>query len=78
MSGNQISKSEFKAKALEIFRLIESTGESVIVTDHGKPSLEVCPYRGTQRKALDILRGSLVRFENPTEPINAHDWESTQ
>lgn len=78
MNNNQISKSEFKAKALEFFRLIESTGESVIVTDHGKPSLEVRPYRGTQRKPLEILRGSLVRFDNPTEPIGADDWESAQ
>lgn len=77
MSGNQISKSEFKAKALEIFRLIESTGESVIVTNHGKPSLEVRPYRDTQRKPLDILRGSLVRFDNPTEPIT-DEWDSAQ
>lgn len=78
MSGNQISKSEFKAKALEIFRQIEATGESVIVPNHGKPALEVRPYRGTQRKPLKILRGSQVRFDNPTEPIGADDWDSAQ
>jgi len=38
-----ISKSRFKANALEIFRTIEQTGEPVIVTDHGRPSLEVRP-----------------------------------
>jgi PHD/YefM family antitoxin component YafN of YafNO toxin-antitoxin module len=40
MDANQVSKSEFKAKALEYFRQIEGSGESVIVTDHGKPALE--------------------------------------
>ena len=78
MSGNQISKSEFKAKALEIFRQIEATGESVIVTNHGKPALEVRPYRGTQRKPLKILRGSLARFDNPIKPIGTEDWKSAK
>jgi antitoxin (DNA-binding transcriptional repressor) of toxin-antitoxin stability system len=78
MDSNQISKSEFKAKALEYFRQIEASGESVIVTDHGKPALEVRPYRGADRHPLDILRGSVVRYENPTEPIAADDWEAAQ
>ncbi|MFP3559849.1 type II toxin-antitoxin system Phd/YefM family antitoxin, partial [Paraburkholderia sp. SIMBA_049] len=34
-----VSKSEFKARALEYFRLVEASGESLIVTDHGKPTL---------------------------------------
>ena len=77
MGSNQISKSGFKAKALEYFRQIETTGASIIVTDHGKPALEVRPYRETARHPLDILRGSVVRYENPTEPIADNDWEAT-
>jgi len=78
MSGNQVSKSEFKAKALEYFRQVEASGQSVIVTDHGKPALEVRPYRGIERNPLDVLRGSVVRYVNPTEPIAADEWEVTQ
>ena len=78
MDSNQISKSEFKAKALEYFRQIEASGESVIITDHGKPALEVRPYRGTDRHPLDILRGSVVRYEKPTEPIAVDDWEAAK
>ncbi len=78
MQGNLVSKSEFKAKALELFRQVESSGESLIVTDHGKPALEVRPYRGVERSPLDILRGSVVRYENPTDPIGEDDWEATQ
>lgn len=74
----QVSKSEFKAKALEYMRQIESTGESVIVTDHGKPALEVRPFRGIDRNPLDVLRGSVVRYENPTEPIAVDEWEAAQ
>lgn len=78
MSSNQISKSRFKSKALEYFRQIEASGETVIVTDHGKPALEVRPYRGKERHPLDILRGSVVRYENPTDPVGMNDWEAAQ
>ncbi len=76
MDTQQVSKSEFKAKALEYFRLIESSGESVIVTDHGKPALEVRQYRPNDRKPLDVLRGSVVRYKNPTDPIAVDDWDA--
>ena len=78
MDSNHVSKSEFKAKALEYFRQIESSGASVIVTDHGKPALEVRPYRGIERRPLDVLRHSVVRYDKPTEPIAENDWESLQ
>jgi len=77
MNNNQISKSEFKTKALEFFRQIETSGESVIVTDHGKPTLEVRPYRGLNRAPLDILRGSVVRYDNPTESVAENEWEAS-
>ncbi|HEV3424136.1 MAG TPA: type II toxin-antitoxin system Phd/YefM family antitoxin [Paraburkholderia sp.] len=78
MDGNQVSKSQFKAKALEFFRQVEASGESVIVTDHGKPALEVRPYRASERKPLDVLRSSVVRYENPTDPVAEGDWEAWQ
>ena len=78
MDGNQVSKSEFKAKALEFFRQVEASGESVIVTDHGKPTLEVRPYRSIERDPLDLLRGSVLRYENPTDPVAEGDWEAAQ
>ncbi|HEV7814422.1 MAG TPA: type II toxin-antitoxin system Phd/YefM family antitoxin [Janthinobacterium sp.] len=74
MSDNQVSKSEFKSKALEFFRQVEASGQSVIVTDHGKPTVEVRPYRDAGRKPLDVLRGSVVRYDGPTEPVAADDW----
>ncbi|WOD14406.1 type II toxin-antitoxin system Phd/YefM family antitoxin [Paraburkholderia kirstenboschensis] len=78
MERNHVSKSEFKAKALEFFRQIEASGESVVVTDHGKPALEVRTYRSMERNPLDVLRGSVVRYENPTEPVAEGEWEAAQ
>ena len=77
MQKNQVSKSEFKAKALEFFRQVESSGESVVVTDRGKPALEIRPYRDADRNPFDILRGSVLRYEKPLEPVDV-DWESAQ
>ena len=78
MNDNQVSKSEFKSKALEFFRQVESSGQSIIVTDHGKPTLEVRPYRDVERKPLDVLLGTVLRYDNPTEPVGADDWEAAQ
>lgn len=71
----QVSKSKFKAKALEMFRAVESTGESVVVTDHGKPTIEVRPYREMERSPLEVLKGSVIEYADPTEPVAEGEWE---
>ncbi len=72
----QVSKSRFKAKALEYFRQIESTGHGLIITDRDRPVLEIRPYRPDPDAALRALRGSVVRYDEPTEPVGAEDWEA--
>jgi hypothetical protein len=76
--STHISKSQFKARALEYFRQIETDGRPVVVTDHGEPRLEVRRYRPQAREPLALLRGSLLRFEAPTEPVADEDWEATR
>ena len=78
MSSNAVSKSQFKAKALEFFRQVEATGESVIVTDHGKPTLEVRRYRDNKRTPFEILHGSVVRYDDPIEPVAMDEWEEAK
>jgi antitoxin (DNA-binding transcriptional repressor) of toxin-antitoxin stability system len=77
-SAQQISKSQFKAKALEYFRLVETSGEPVVVTDHGKPKLEIRPYHAKDKTPLEALRGSLLRYDAPTSPVSEDDWECTK
>lgn len=77
MPHTPVSKSEFKARALEHLRLIEASGEGLIVTDHGKPTLEIRPYRSREAQSLDILRGSVMRYDNPLDPIAKEDWETS-
>ena len=44
-SPRQVSKSRIKAQALELFRQVEASAEPLVGTDHGRPTLEVRPYR---------------------------------
>lgn len=64
-----VSKSSFKAKALEYFREVESTGKELVITDHGKPVLKVVPYSYDPAEALRALRGTVIRYEDPLEPV---------
>lgn len=68
----QVSKSQFKAHALELFRQVEASGEPIIVTDNGRPAIEVRRYRTDQRPPLERLRGSVIKLDNPFDPV----WEN--
>jgi prevent-host-death family protein len=72
----QITKSRFKARALEYFRQVERTGKSIIITDRGRPVLKLAPYEDDPRAALKALRESVVKYDAPTKPVGAEDWES--
>jgi antitoxin (DNA-binding transcriptional repressor) of toxin-antitoxin stability system len=67
MQGKNVSQCEFETHALDLLGRVEKTGESIIVTDHGKGVLEVRPYHGVERKPLDMLRGSVLHYESGLE-----------
>lgn len=72
----QVSKSQFKAKALEYFRQVESSGDPVIITDHGRPTLEVRVYAEPKRDPRAFLRGTVLRYDDPFEPVGPEDWDA--
>lgn len=72
----RVSKAEFKARALEYLRKVQKTGRPIVITDRGKPVLRVVPYRPDAAEILRILRGSVVEFRDPTEPVAVDDWEA--
>lgn len=74
MATLEVSKSKFKAKALEYFRQIESSGQSVTITDHGEPKLEIRPSRPPDHSPLTMFRGSVLRYDEATEPVDGTDW----
>ena len=71
-----ISKSKFKAHALEVFRQVELTGQPVIVTDHGTPVVVVRKYAARQGGARAHLNGSVLSYHAPFEPVANEAWEA--
>ena len=71
-----ISKSEFKAHALEVLREIEKSGQPRIITDRGRPTLEIRKLRQSEIQPLEKLKGTVMRYKLPTEPVADDDWEN--
>ncbi|MFC3286355.1 type II toxin-antitoxin system Phd/YefM family antitoxin [Litchfieldella rifensis] len=73
----EISKSKFKAHALEIFRELEASDGEVIITDHGRPSLVVRKYKApTSQSPLERLKGAVLHYDAPFESVAEGDWEA--
>lgn len=71
-----VSKSKFEAKALEYFRRVEATGKAIVITDKGQPVLKIVPYSEAKANPRARLRGSVLRYVRPTEPVGTANWES--
>ena len=74
-ANRTVSKSAFKSKALEYFREVEKSRKALIITDHGKPVLKVVPFSQDPVTILSELRGSVVKYIDPTAPVGDSDWE---
>lgn len=70
-----VGKAAFKARVLEYLRTVEQTGAELVITDHGRPVARLSPYRWDPDHALQTLRGSVRRYDDPTEPVAQEDWE---
>lgn len=71
-----VSKSQFKPHSLEYFRHVERTGEELVITDRGRPVLKLVPYSADPAEARRVLRGSVLKYERPLDPVGIEDWES--
>lgn len=71
-----ISKTRFKAHALEYFREVERTGRELVITDRGRPVVKLVPFTVEPGRALLALRESVVRYDAPTEPVGDGEWEA--
>lgn len=74
--GTVVSKSKFKARALEYFRQVQQSGAPLIITDRGKPVLKLEPYSGEADAVLSTLRNTVLKYEDPLEPVAMEDWEA--
>lgn len=77
-----VSKGKLKAKMLEYFREVEATGETLVVTDHGREVLEVRPIKrvSATEQVLAELRALAkpeqeISEEELLKPLPLEDWE---
>ena len=77
---NTVSKSQFKAQALEFLRNVEKNKTPLVITHGGKPTVEVIPYKDNKESdeaILKSLRGSVLKYEDPNKPaIDPEEWDA--
>lgn len=77
MQIQTVSKSKFKARALEYFRIIQQTGQPILITHDDKPVIKVVPFKDEDSKViLKKLFGSVLKYDNPMDPVGLEDWEA--
>jgi prevent-host-death family protein len=74
----KVSKSSFKPKAFEYFRLVEKKRREILITDHGRPVARISPVNEADDRELSELRGLLVKYIDPQEPVGSEDWEAAR
>lgn len=73
-----VSKSALKARMLEYFRLVEQTGEELIVLDNNRPVLKVVPIRERQtaQSLFADVRGRVAYHDDVLAPTT-EEWGET-
>ena len=74
--SNEFAISEFKARALEILKLVHDSGQTITVTKHNVPLVQVVPIQVTTKQKLDALSHTVLfvgDIESPAIPLE--DWE---
>ncbi len=58
-------------------RQVEQSGEPLIITDRGKPTLELRPVQadGIKEDPMTYLQGVIIDYIEPMEPVAEDDWE---
>ena len=78
MAEQAVSKSRFKARALEHLRQVQETGKELVITDRGTPVVKVVPYERDPAARLKALRGTVRRYVGPTRPVAEKDWKASR
>ena len=70
-----LTKTTFKAHALEHLRNVQANKRPLIILDRGKPVLKVIPYAEDMDAELGKFRNLLIRYDDPTAPVGLADWQ---
>lgn len=66
-----VAAARFKAQCLELMDRVRETRETYVITKHGKPvaKLVACDVEADERPFLGSMKGSVLRYDRPFDPI---------
>lgn len=73
-----LSKAKFKPQALKFLREVEEEGTEIVITDHGRRVARIVPYQQDHEHLLGVLRGTVLEYLGPTEPVADSDWKAME
>lgn len=70
-----VPAAQFKATCLELMDRVRETGVEYVVTKHGEPVARLVPYVAPKRRTISgALKGTVLKYERPFDPIDA-EWD---
>jgi prevent-host-death family protein len=70
-----VAAADFKATCLELMDRVRETGQEYVVTKHGRPVAKLVPYVAPKpRRVLGSMKGTVLKYERPFDPIDA-EWD---
>ena len=73
-----VGSAEFKARCLEFIEHVRESREEYVVTRHGTPVAKLVPVdEAASVSPLGVMRGTLLKYERPFDPIPA-TWSLDQ
>ena len=70
-----VKASEFKARCLKLMDEVAQSGETIVITKHGKPISQLSSYRVKPKSLFGALKGSLRIKGDLISPIDV-EWEA--
>jgi prevent-host-death family protein len=76
-TSKSVPATEFKARCLTLLEEVRESRQPLLVTRHGRPVVEICPYVPKDARRVNPLKGSIVHQGDLTSPID-EKWDSSQ
>ena len=70
-----IKASEFKAKCLKLMDEVTETGEEIVITKNGRPTVRLIAYREKPMTLFGIDKGRIQILGDIISPIDV-EWEA--
>ena len=71
-TGPFLAAADFKARCLELMDRVSETGAHYTITKHGRPvaRLVACEPSASVRRFFGSMKGTVLAFDRPLEPID--------